>query len=323
MLKKTRALLLLGLMLTACGGGSEKSEQVVFSITAENAVELGQEATTSVDGVTNAGADLQMIIGDLGAILGATAGVPSPLKSGLAAAAETVDCAGGGTLTVDASEGASGEQTANFTANQCADGSGQVFEGELAVTIREWTEYASGAGTAVEILIETGRAGFSNEQCEFRGGIAVRVHEPPLGSAGSSTTLTYEYGATADGFISRCEPDSRFGLAPNTLVHSEFEVDTARTSATVSISGGIETPGGDGYVEVFGEGLEYELSGSSDNGFLTGCPAAGSIRMTGEDDSEATIYFGDDAPAGYAVQLIGPDGLVEEFETCESFLSSS
>ncbi|MBW3568172.1 MAG: hypothetical protein KY410_09505, partial [Proteobacteria bacterium] len=166
--------------------------------------------------------------------------------------------------------------------------------------------------------------------CEFNGGLVLRIYVEESSDPHGENRFVFEYGATDKGFISFCEPDEEINIAANTLVRNEFtfayaEDGSMTSSNTVDIQGGFEAPDGSGYVTLIAEDLEYAVTenGDSTYGSAMSCPIGGSMKLTGGAGSTATIYFGDDAPAGYAVQVIGPEGFVAEFETCEAFLEAA
>lgn len=316
-----------GVLVAGCGGSDDDGGDAMAVISAENTVAYSKEATLSLNGMAAAGDALNEVMGQLGALSAGVPGAEGIRKLAKAAAEETYDCPGGGTVTVTSS-GDSSSQTVRFVANQCADESGSTLHGELHVTLGPWDEFP-GSENALEMIMETGSGGLAGNDCEFNGGLVLRLYAAESPDPYGENVFVFEYGTTDDGFISFCEPDQEVVIAANTLVRNELtyaylEGGGMTSSNTVSAAGGFEAPDGSGYVTVAAEDLEYSVTdnGESEYGATASCPSSGQITITGANDSTANIYFGDDAPAGYAVQVTGPDGFVAEYETCEAFLSA-
>lgn len=319
-----------GVLVAGCGGSSDEGgdDAPMAVINAENTVAYSKEATLSLNGMAAAGDALNEVMGQLGSLSAGVPGAAGIRKLAKAAAEETYDCPGGGTVTVT-SGGDSSSQTVHFVANECTDEFGSTLHGELHVTIGPWDEFP-GSESAFEMIMETGSDGLAGDDCEFNGGLVMRLYASQSTVAYGENHFVFEYGTTDEGFIAFCEPDEYISIAANTLVRNDFtytnhEGGGMTSSNTVSVSGGFEAPDGSGFVTVVAEDLEYGVTegGESEYGDAMSCPSSGEIRLTGEGGSTASIYFGDDAPAGYAVQVIGPDGFVAEYETCEAFLSAT
>lgn len=318
--------------LAGCGGGGDDAGKASPSaiISAENTLAYGQEATVSLNGMAGAGEALSEVISQLSMITTGSADGAMRRKPTTAAANETVECAGGGTVTIESSGSSSQEQTVRFVADQCIDGAGAMLHGELLAVIGQWDEFANREVPGVEMTLETGAGGFASDTCDFNGGLVLRVYAEQAADPYGENRFVFEYGTTDAGFIAFCEPDREINLAADTLLRNEFifaqaEDGSMTSSNTVNIHGGFEAPDGSGYVTLVAEDLEYAVSdsGESQYGAAMSCPVSGRISITGGEQSTASIYFGDDAPAPYAVQVRGPDGFLAEFETCEAFLAAA
>lgn len=321
-------ILFTGASVTGCGGSGD-DEGSAGVISAENTIAYGQEAMVSLNGMAGAGEAFAEVMAQFSTISTGRADFVTSRKSIMAATEETVECAGGGTVTIESSEGSSQEQTARFVADRCIDDTGAMLHGELHITITQWDEFSSGEHPGIEMTMETGAAGLASDTCEFNGGLVLRIHAAESSDPYGENRFVFEYGATDEGFISFCEPDEEINIAANTLVRNElaftYAEDGSMTSSnTVDIQGGFEAPDGSGYVTLTAEDLEYAVTANGDSTYgTTSCPISGSMKLTGGAGSTASIYFGDDAPAGYAAQVIGPEGFVAEFETCEAFLDAA
>lgn len=317
-------LMLPGLLLAGCGG-SDGDDEPVAVISAENTLEYGQKATTSLNGMADAGDALGEVMGQLSLLSTGSADFDTARKSAMAATEETVECAGGGTVTIETSDESSQEQTVQFEADQCVDETGATLHGELTATISQWDEFAGSENPGIEITLETGSGGLASDTCEFNGGLVLRLYAEEAADPNGENTFIFEYGTTDDGFIAFCEPDEEINIAANTLVRNEFTFSDTASSNTVSIEGAFEAPDGSGLVTLIAEDLEFAVSeeGDSAYGEAMSCPISGHMTLTGGEGTTASIYFGDDAPPGYAVQVIGPDGYLAEFETCEAFLEAA
>lgn len=319
-----------GALVAGCGGGDDDGDDApMAAISAENTLTYSKEATLSLNGMAVAGDALSEVMGQFGTLSAGVSGPAAIGKLAKAAADETYACPGGGTVTVASSAGSSQTQSVRFVADHCVDDYGAMLHGELRVTIGPWDEFP-GSATAFEMIMETGSGGLAGDDCEFNGGLVLRLFAQQSPDPYGENVFVFEYGTTDDGFISFCEPDQEIVIAANTLVRNELayahlESGGMTSSNTVSAAGGFEAPDGSGFVEVVAEDLEYGVteSGESEYGEAMSCPSSGHITLTGAGGSTASIHFGDDAPAGYAVQVIGPDGFVAEFATCEAFLSAT
>lgn len=317
--------------MAGCGGGGDGSDASAAVISSENTITYGQEATTSLNGMANAGEAMNEILGQLSMIsTGSANAVIQKPGMMLSATEETIQCAGGGTVTIESSGTSAQEQTVHFVADQCIDDTGAMLHGELIAIIGPWDEFANREVPGVEMIIETGAGGLAGETCEFNGGLVMRVYAEQATDPYGENRFVFEYGTSDAGFISFCEPDREINIAADTLVRNELmfaqaEDGSMTSSNTVNIHGGFEAPDGSGYVTLVAEDLEYAVSenGESLYGAAMSCPVSGSLIITGGEQSTASIYFGDDAPAPYVVQVIGPDGFLAEFETCEAFLTAT
>jgi len=322
------SVLSIGALIAGCGGGGGGSDESAAVISAENTVAYGQEAATSLNGMASAGEAFTEVMGQFSMISTGSADFVTTRKTAMAATEETIECTGGGTVTIETSDGSTEEQTARFVADRCVDDTGATLHGELLVTIGQWDEFASSEFPGIEMTMETGTAGLASDTCEFNGGLVIRIYAAESSDPYGENTFVVEYGTTDEGFISFCEPDQEINIAADTLVRNELtfayaENGSMTSSNTVNIQGGFEAPDGSGYVTLVAEDLGYGVSENGDSLYGSSCPTSGHLTITGGDNSTASIYFGDDAPAGYAVQVIGPDGFVAEFETCEAFLAAA
>lgn len=326
------------LLAAACGGsgdnendngnGGDNSGDVdseLTAITASNAEAFGKSAMEGLSTVTK----LQDMMGGM---------VPEEETSAKQAyltvlrakgfKGDVSACAGGGSITYEESEESDGSVLLHVVADHCVDETGASVHGEFTVMIGTWSEFPQ---DSFEMKMETAQGGVASDECSFVGGMIWRFHSDYGMSAGESVRFVSEYGSTEDGFNGTCKPDEDANLRPNTLVRNDltYVVSEGGGEVTgtnlVTVHGGFDVPDGSGYVEVVAEDLEYPISEDGDNlfGAVETCPTSGTMKLTGAGNSSLSLYFGDDAPAGFAVQLIGPEGFVAEFETCEAFLSAA
>lgn len=317
-----------GALLAGCNDSSDNNdnnENNKATINSDNALKAGQEATRSLTDISAAGEELGQITDIFGSI---SSSKPDYHRSQKLSARpeETLQCPGGGTITVSVSDDSSTTQSIDYIADQCTTEAGEVLDGELHMTVGPWSAYPQ---NSFEFIMETGNDGLSAGNCQMSGGLISRLYSNPSSDPYGENMFVVEFGTTAAGFTSFCAPDFETTLAPDTLVRNEFSYTTAEDgsvsgSSIVSINGSVELPDGSGYVDITATGLEYGVAsdGSSQYGEAA-CPSSGEITVSGADGSSVSVYFGDNAPDPYAVQVIGPDGYMAEYQTCEAFLSAS
>ena len=316
------------ILLAGCGGSDGDDDAPLAVIDAQNTLAYGQQATTSLNGMAGAGEALNEVMGQLSMLTTGSADFVTAQKATLLATEEIVECSGGGTVTIETS-GSAEQSTVRFSADQCVDDSGAMLHGVLRVTVGQWDEFASSEFPGIELVMETGGSGLASDTCEFNGGLVLRVHAAESSDPYGDNMFVFEYGTTDAGFIAFCEPDEEINIAGDTLVRNEVtyaytEGGGMTSSSSVNVHGGFEAPDGSGFVTVVAEDLEYAVTAEGDSTYgAASCPSSGQLTLTGGAGSTASIYFGDDAPPGYAVQVIGPDGYVAEFETCEAFLAAT
>jgi hypothetical protein len=208
-------------------------------------------------------------------------------------------------------------------ASQCEVNSGAVLDGELTISVSSWNS------TGTELTFETGSSGFSNGTCSFSGGLVYRFKlETTAVSSGTQYNYTYEYGATSSGFQSNCGNDP-VSLAANSSVSNQFSYTLGSGSVVVASSNSVQASAEfqlsntNETVTVQSQGLEYTVQGTSNSFGSAQCPSSGQVTVTDSDGDTVSIYFGDDAPSPYVVQVTGPDGFVSEFQSCSDFMNAT
>lgn len=315
---------LLPITLVACGGGSSSGGSSSEPITADNALTLSQEATASVSKTGSSGAELENAFDAFGAISssGSTA-------AGLQAATTgSYSCPAGGTLNYKVEESSSESVSIKYTATDCRPDSPSnvVMNGVLTITSSSSTTADS---MVFELVFATGSSGFSNGICQFKGGLRyhMTMDQTVLAGGGTEYVYNYSYGATSAGFYSDCS-EPPVSLAGSTEVSNVFSYTTdsegnfVSSSSTVTASGKFVSEEGDSYT-ISSSGLEYASSGDSSEYGTASCPSAGSITVSDGSGGEVQVYFGEDAPEPYEVQVTGPDGFVGEYLSCEAFLNDT
>lgn len=314
-------------LLAACGGDDDINDAASGKapITADNALKVSQDATEGLTEMEDASESLTQLTEAFGSITARNPDYTFAEKLS-AKPEETLQCPGGGSITVVTNDTTSTTQTVDYIASDCVTSSGETVNGELYLTVGPWDEFPQ---NSFEVIMETGSAGISTTSCGFTGGMVTRFHSDQATDPNGVNSFVIEIGTTDSGFTAGCTGAEEISVAANTLVRNEFSYSyaadgTMTSSSSLSINGSFEASDGSGYVDVSATNLEYGVAndGSSLYGEAT-CPSAGSMTITGAGGSTVSVYFGDDAPAPYVVQVIGPDGYLAEFETCEAFLAAT
>ncbi|SCZ62287.1 hypothetical protein SAMN03097708_02292 [Thiohalomonas denitrificans] len=325
-------LLLLG--LHGCGGGSSGGDDTdmdsgggtdaTAKVTDDNALAAAQEATRGAGGAGSAGDELSSATDELASISG------DAEEKIARTSVVSADCPGGGTLEATALNNTSGSSTIEYVATNCDTGGSEPFNGVMVLTVGEWDEFPNGG---IESLIETDNGAFTGNGCSFEGAFGWRIYtEMPDTLPDGDYLFVFEYGTTSDhGFSVECDTGADFSLNADASVRNSFSYTVSGStysnySNTVTVGGSFESPDGEGTLLLSAEDLSYPVDENNeslygDSGEV--CPDGGSITVTGADNTEVAVYFGDDAPDPHEVQVIGPDGYTAEFQTCNDFLTAT
>ncbi|MFP4611536.1 MAG: PQQ-binding-like beta-propeller repeat protein, partial [Thiohalophilus sp.] len=325
---------LLALALQGCGGGGGSSSTddpdsdsgATATVSEDNALSVAQEGTRTISSTGGDGGDFTAFANTL----------PSSSDSSTATAGgadfttqATETCDNGGTLEYDVlSDNTSENTTIEYIATDC-ELDGETLDGTFELTVGTWEEFSP---EGIESLFETRDGPFTTTDCSFEGGFGFRVYyDMPETLPGGDYEFVFEYGTTADRDFSASCPDHSYSLAADTSVRNrlEYTLDdngdlVGSVYNVVTAGGSFESPDDDGTLVFSTTDLEFPVDDNNESEFGdVACPSGGSFTITGADDNEVTVYFGDDAGDSYEVQVMGPNGYLAEYETCSEFLSSS
>jgi len=336
-MQKKSCLMLLPVLLLGlhgCGGGSGGGDDVdvgddagtdsLAVVTDDNALAAAQAATSGAGGAGSAGDELSDATSAFASISGGAE------EKTARTSVVSANCPYGGTLQATALNSTSGGSTIEYVATDCDTGGSEPFNGTMVLTVGEWSEFPNGG---IESLIETDNGPFTGNRCRFEGAFGWRVYtEMPDTLPDGDYLFVFEYGTTADhGFSVECATGADFLLNADSSVRNSLSYTVSGSSYsnysnTVTVGGSFESPDGEGTLLLSAEDLSYPVDENNESVYGDPgevCPVNGSITVTGADNTEVAVYFGEDASDPHEVQVIGPDGYTAEFQTCDDFLTAT